>query len=129
MVVNNEVADLVTISIPTGSSKTIMLKPCVVPDEESTTGVVYEGCIFYINNLENFAYLTYTELEYLYYELAKIDMTSLAMQLITIVSQYEKQKSEKIIAEPSQQVDIDSDIEIVTPSSVTVIKKNELPQI
>ena len=35
---------------------------------------VYEGCIFYINNMENFAYLTYTEMEYLYYELTKVDI-------------------------------------------------------
>lgn len=127
--VNDEVANTVEISIQTAGSKTILMRPCVVPDEESTTHRVYEGCIFYINNMENFAYLTYTEIEYLYYELTKIDMSSLAMQLITVVSQYEGHKSEKIIAPPSPQTVIDSDIEISTPSSVTIIKKNEIPQI
>lgn len=129
LVVNNSVADSITISVPTNSSKTIMMKPCVVPDEESSTGNVYEGCIFYINNMENFAYLTYTEMEYLFYELSKIDMSSLALQLITIVKQFENQTSEKLTGPTSSQQEIGSEIEISTPSSVTIIKKNEIPQI
>lgn len=127
--VNNTEADRVTVSIPTGGNKTIMMKPCVVPDEESTTGVVYEGCIFYINNMENFAYLTYTEMEYLYYELTKIDMSALSMQLISIVKQYDHQKSQRLMVPASSQGEINSEIEISTPSSVTIIKKSEMPQI
>lgn len=129
LVVDNSVADEITISIPTAGSKTIMMKPCVVPDEESSTGNVYEGCIFYINNMENFAYLTYTEMEYLLYELSKIDMSSLSLQLITIVKQFENQESEKLMAPASSQEAVDSEIEISTPSSVTIIKKNQIPQI
>ena len=129
LVVNNSVADSITISIPTAGSKTILMKPCVVPDEESSTGNVYEGCIFYINNMENFAYLTYTEMEYLFYELSKIDMNTLSLQLITIVNQLENQDSEKLTVPASSQEDIDSEIEIETPSSVTIIKTNQLPQI
>jgi hypothetical protein len=129
LVVNNEVSNTVTISIPTSGNKTIMMKPCVVPDEESSTGNVYEGCIFYINNMENFAYLTYTEIEYLFYELSKIDMNALALQLITIVKQFENQKSEKIIGPTSSQQEVSSEVEIMTPSSVTIIKTNQIPQI
>ena len=129
LIVNDMVADEIAISVLTGTGKTVMMKPCVVPDEESTTGNVYEGCIFYINNMENFAYLTYTEIEYLYYELSKIDMSVLSLQLIGVVEQYEKMKTEKIIVPPSSQTDIKSDIEISSPSSVTIIKQNELPQI
>jgi hypothetical protein len=129
LVVNNSVADSITISIPTAGSKTIMMKPCVVPDEESSTGNVYEGCIFYINNMENFAYLTYTEMEYLFYELSKIDMNTLSLQLITIVKEFETQESEKLNVPTSSQEDIDSEIEISTPSSLTIIKRNQLTQI
>ena len=129
LVVDNEISELVTISIPTSGSKTIMMKPCVVPDEESSTGNVYEGCIFYINNMENFAYLTYTEMEYLYYELSKIDMTNLALQVITIVKQYENQQSNHIQGPTSSEQDVGSEIEISTPSSVTIIKTNQIPQI
>ena len=129
LIVNNAVADSIMISIPTASNKTIMIRPCVVPDEESTTNRVYEGCVFYINNMENFAYLTYTEMEYLFYELSKIDMSTLSMQVITIVKQFENQKTEKLSVPTSSEGVINSEIEIVTPSSVTVIKKNELPQI
>lgn len=129
LVVNNSVADSIMISVPTANSKTIMVRPCVVPDEESTTNRVYEGCVLYINNMENFAYLTYTEMEYLLYELSKIDMSILSMQVISIVKQFENQKTEKLAVPTSSEGVIDSEIEIVTPSSVTVIKKNELPQI
>ena len=129
LVVNNMIADDATISIPTAGSKTIMMKPCVVPDEESSTGRVYEGCIFYINNMENFAYLTYTEMEYLYFELTKIDMSALSLQLISIVKQFENQESEKFTIPASTQSEIGSEIEIETPSSLTVIKKNEMPEI
>ena len=129
LIVDNSVADLVEISIPTANSKTVMLRPCVVPDEESATHKVYEGCVFYINNMENFAYLTYTEMEYLYYELSKIDMSGIALQLITIVKQFENKRSEKLTVPASSEGMINSEIEISTPSSVTIIKKNEIPQI
>lgn len=129
LVVDNEIADSITIAIPTAGSKTIMMKPCVVPDEESSTGNVYEGCIFYINNMDNFAYLTYTEMEYLFYELSKIDMNTLSLQLITIVKEFENQESEKLTAPASAQGEIDSEIEISSPSSVTIVKRNQLPQI
>lgn len=129
LVVDNSVADSITISVHTASNKTILMKPCVVPDEESSVDKVYEGCIFYINNMENFAYLTYTEMEYLYYELTKMDMSVLSMQLISIVKQYESQKSDKLEVPSSSQEIIDSEIEISTPSSITIIKKNEMPQI
>lgn len=129
LIVNNAVADSIMISIPTANSKTIMVRPCVVPDEESNTGRVYEGCVFYINNMENFAYLTYTEMEYLYFELTKIDMSALSLQVITIVKQFENKKTEKLEVPASSEGVIDSEIEIVTPSAITVIKKNELPQI
>jgi hypothetical protein len=129
LVVDNNIADSVTISIPTSGNKTIMMKPCVVPDEESSTGNVYEGSIFYINNMENFAYLTYTEMEYLFYELSKIDMNSLSLQLITIVKQFENQRSEKITGPTSSQQEVGSEIEIATPSSVTIVKTNQIPQI
>ena len=79
--------------------------------------------------MENFAYLTYTEMEYLYYELSKVDMSSLSLQLITIVKQFENQKSEKITGPTSSQRDVSSEIEITTPSSVTIVKTNQLPQI
>ena len=117
------------ISIPTANNKTIVLRPCVVPDEESTTNHVYEGSVFYINNMENFAYLTYTEMEYLYYELSKIDMSALSLQLVTIVKQFENQKSEKLEVPTSSEGVVDSEIELVTPSAVTIIKTNEMPQI
>jgi hypothetical protein len=68
-------------------------------------------------------------MEYLFYELSKIDMNTLSLQLITIVKEFETQESEKLNVPTSSQEDIDSEIEISTPSSLTIIKRNQLPQI
>jgi hypothetical protein len=129
LIVNSYIAENLKIVIPVSGSKTIMIQPCVVPDEESTTGKVYEGCIFYINSMENFAYLTYTEMEYLLYELVNIDMNVLSMQLISIVKEYENQEVEKIESPTSSEAPINSEVELSSPSKVTIIKQGEMPKI
>ena len=126
LIVNNYISEQIKIAVPVSGNKTILMKPCVVPDEESTTGNVYEGCLFYINSMENFAYLTYTEMEYLLYELMNIDMNTLSLQLITIVKQYENQETEKTDGPTSSEVQINSEVELVSPSKVTIVKQNEL---
>lgn len=129
LIVNNYIAEQLKIVIPVSGNKTILMQPCVVPDEESTTGKVYEGCIFYINTMDNFAYLTYTEMEYLLYELVNIDMNTLAIQLISLVKQYENQEIVKTESPTSSETQIESEIELSSPSKVTIIKKGEMPEI
>lgn len=125
LTVNNDLSEKMAIHIPTTSSKIIRIQPTVVPDEENPE-LFYEGCIFFINTMDNFAYLTYTEIEYLLYELNKIDMTSLSMHLIEIVHIYKNENVETIKKPPSKEVKIE---EIQSPSSVTIIRDQEIPKI
>lgn len=68
------------VKIISTNSKTIFIRHSVVIDPDD--GREYEGIAFYINESANFCTLTYKELKYLYYELSKINMHELSMQLI-----------------------------------------------
>lgn len=81
------------------NNKHWMMRPCVVPDDE-VEEKTYEGCVFCISNYENFCYITYTEMEYLLYELQKIDMVALSLQLINTVKLYENMEEEKLKVKP-----------------------------
>jgi hypothetical protein len=63
--------------------KTIKLQACVV--ERGDIAQTYEGVFLIINKPEYFSYLTYEELGYFLYELTRIDMTSLSIQLINTI--------------------------------------------
>ena len=62
-------------------NKTILAQACVVRNEEDHD-ITYEGIFLSVNSIDYFSYLTYSELEFLLYELKKIDMSSLTLQLI-----------------------------------------------
>lgn len=85
-VAKNLFLDLVT------TSKHIRMIPCVVPGEQEEE--YYEGSIFAVNSMDNFCYLTYDEMEYLYYELSHINMNEMSILLMRMV--YDMEKNEKI---------------------------------
>jgi hypothetical protein len=97
LVVNIALAEKLQLTVPT-ATKTIRMQPCVVLDEESNTE--YEGSIFYINTMDNFAYLTFSEMEYLLWELTHIDLPSLSLQMIALAREYHKQSERKIDVPP-----------------------------
>lgn len=77
---NNEVADKEEQLIRISNDKVIKIKPFVISDEEG----MYEGCILFINSMDNYCKLTYEELKYLYYLLSNINMESLSLQLMDL---------------------------------------------
>lgn len=85
--VNQQLAMKYRKLISTSSGKMILLQACVVVDDENRE-VFYEGCIFAINRLEYFTYLTYEEMLFLYDVLSKLDMTQLSMQLLELEKIY-----------------------------------------
>lgn len=121
LVVNQSLVNEVSINIPT-NSKVIRLQPCVVPDEENQE-TVYEGAIFFINNMQNYAYLTYDELTYLLWEIEKIDMSILSLQILNIVRLYHGEKSSKITIPPSTEKPVD--VEKITPGRITFVHPGE----
>lgn len=126
LVVNQSVVNEVSMNISI-NSKMIRLQPCVVPDEENQE-LVYEGAIFFINNMQNYAYLTYDELNYLLWEIERIDMTVLSLEIIDIVKLYYDEKSDKVVVPPSAERPIE--IEKITPGRITFVRPDErIPKI
>lgn len=74
------------------TNKHIRMIPCVV-ESDDINPVFYEGCIFAINTLDNFCYLTYEEMEYLYYELSHVNMNLLSISLMQLIKIGEEKNS------------------------------------
>lgn len=126
LVVNQSVVNEVGMNIST-NSKIIRLQPCVVPDEENQE-LVYEGAIFFINNMQNYAYLTYDELNYLLWEIERMDMTVLSLEIIDIVKLYYDEKTDKVVVPPSVERPVE--IEKITPGRITFVRPDErIPKI
>lgn len=62
-------------------NKTIKMVHAVVPDSEDST-IECEGILFMINYVDIYCTLTYNDLCVLYYELYKMDINNMTMQLI-----------------------------------------------
>lgn len=91
---NNEEAKRIMLDI-VSSNKHIRIQPCVVPCDDSEEKF-YEGCVLCINTYDNYTYITYSEMEYLYYELIHIDMTKLSLDLLKIAEMYKNSESEEM---------------------------------
>lgn len=76
--------------------KFIKLAPIVVEDNSSANQALYEGIVLYINSMDSFVCLTYTEAEVLYEVLDRIDFQSLSMQLINGAMLMKDAESKKI---------------------------------
>lgn len=127
LVLNNKYAKDIFVDI-ISSNKHIRICPCVVPGEQESEEIFYEGCIFYINTFDNFVYLTYDEMEYLLYELSHIDMISLSIDMIKLVKMYqEEEKKDIIFKEPvskEEEEELNSPgrvIRIETPGEIPLI--------
>ena len=128
--VNYDLIEKVSMRISMPSGKLILLKPCVVLDNEGNHDIFYEGCIFCINSMDNYCYLTFNEMEYLLYELSKVDMTVLSCQIVALIQSCSHVKSEEgiqriILEEKGSSIDDKHE----SPSSVTIIKENNLPDL
>ena len=81
LMVDRELANLHREVAMVTNTKSIILEPCVVQDENEKD-LFYEGCIMAFNKMDYFTYLTYEEMLYLLDTLNTLDMTALALQLI-----------------------------------------------
>lgn len=76
--VNPELANEYTLNLRAQSSKIIRIIPAVVEQDL----IQYEGVCLYINSIDNFVYLTISELCYFLYELKKVDLVTLSLNSI-----------------------------------------------
>ena len=84
----------------------------------------------YINNYDFYTYLTYAELEYLLYELRKIDINHLMMDAINTTLLSEKIEADKIKATPKPPIQQPEEEEIIdTKPSIYIPESNIIPEI
>lgn len=124
LTVDNVMSEKISVTIHT-TGKAMKFVPSVVPDEENPE-LFYEGCIFFINTMDNYCYLTYTELGYLYYELSKVDLTQLSLHATELMYACKNEQVQQIKRDPIPEVRVE---ELKTPSTITVVKKGEIPRI
>lgn len=105
------------------SNKHIRMQPCVVPDDE-VQNKFYEGCVLCINTYDNFCYLTYSEMEYLLYELTHIDINQLSLQLLNTVTLFKNMESEVL---PTKTISKSTDDELINNEGSRPYVKIEEP--
>lgn len=131
LVVNQELAISNEESFIACGNKVINMQACVVDvTTESGHNIKYEGIVLYVNKFDFYSYLTYAEMEYLLYELKRIDISKLLMDAIntTLLSEsIETQKLEKKVKPPIAEVSDDEIIDI--KPSITIKDSNIIPNI
>lgn len=127
LVLNHEAASSIYKDITANNNKRIRLVPAVIPDDNNSEKF-YEGCILCINSYDNFAYISFSEMEYLLYELTHIDMNSLSLQLINTVSLFNNMESEQLSKTPeivTKEIDTSEEENVVIP----ILEGNTIPDI
>lgn len=125
LILNNEQAKKITKNM-ISSNKYIRVQPCVVPDDE-IEGKRYEGCIFCINTYDNFCYMTFSEMEYLYYELSHINMLELSMNLLNTVKSLQNEESKDLKIETTNSNINDARNKIEEIPYIKITDGDELP--
>ena len=124
LVLNNEIASKIYKDVVATNNKRIRLLPAVVPDD-SDPEKFYEGCIFCINSYDNFAYLSYSEMEFLLFELTHLDIDSLSMQLINTVIYLKDMESAELKKKDTNNVTVQEVIEDDVNEKSIIIKPEE----
>lgn len=125
--VNNKEAERITKDI-ISNNKHIRLQPCVVPSDENNEKF-YEGCVLCINTYDNFVYITYSEMEYLYYELSHVDMINLSLSMIQMAKIYKDEEVEQIHAKPITKIEEPEENEISSRPYVKIEDSDTIPNI
>lgn len=101
--------------------KTIQMEPCVCRDPESNA---YEGIYLAVNSLNYYSNLTYDQMQYLIFELKKIDFSSLEINLINVAFKYidvtGKEIKKELITQPDEIIIKDTKKKIYIEDTNTI---------
>lgn len=128
--INVDVANSVSQVVRT-PNKTIKMIHSVVYDAENKE-IEYEGIVLMINSIDNFALLTYNELQYLCYTLMNTNIDILAMQLINsylILNTTRESIQPSKIDTPTKMISETSQCDDVVVSLPKEKKDNTIPNI
>lgn len=126
--VNSELVQKTSVTIPTASGKTIRMEPCVVTDLEDDYESNYEGCLFCINSLAYSCYLTFNEMEYLLYEISRINMTELSCELYQMAMSCKDEPGETFTPVINEIQEKPANENHESPR-LTIIRSGEIPDI
>ena len=108
-------------------NKTILMQACVVENEENHE--LYEGIFISINSMDNFTYLTYSEIGYLLYELKRLDMSNLTMQIINTVYLMQEMETKQIKKKSEHVSEIQQQEIIDIKPRIRIEEENVIPEI
>ena len=129
LVVNSDKATEMTI-IHENNSNHIEFRPIVVPSKDSNK--VYEGVLVsFGRNWDNYTYLTTSEVQYLLYELKRLDFSSLTLQLINTYLLTKEMETKKIEAKKKEPISEEKEEEILDEKPRLFFKNNKptIPEI
>lgn len=109
-------------------NKTILMQACVVENENNHD--FYEGIFLSVNSMDYFSYLTYGDIGYLLYELKRIDMSSLTIQVINtyyLTQELESKEIKKTVKAPVTEETEDEIVDI--KKKVHIDEPNTIPEI
>ena len=113
-------------------NKNCQIQYIVIHDEKEQDSE-YEGVVFMINSADNYCYLTFDELNYLYYILRSINMTELSLQLMNYYQSLKNDSDrsvEDLTKEYSKPPIIEEIEEIPEPNHIPpIIEPNEIPDL
>lgn len=107
-------------------NKTILMQACVVENEENHE--LYEGIFISVNSMDYFTYLTHGELGYFLYELKRINMSDLTMQIInTVYLMEEMEKTKMKLKSPIQEQKEEEIIDV--KKRIRIEEESTIPEI
>lgn len=108
------------------ANKTIKMLYCVVSDNNDVNE--YEGIAFMINSIDNICFLTYDELEYLYYELSNINMQQMALYMLNIyLLEMKRNDTHENILKVDPLIE-SKEVEIIEMPSSHIVPPSEIPE-
>lgn len=123
--VNKQLADDKKLTIVC-CQKTIQMIPCVVDNEEDH--LQYEGAVMVINSIDYFTYITYTELQYLLFELRNVDFNVLTTEAFIYMELVKDEKPVQINFNKSPIVEQQQN-DIIDTKQLIQKEDNAIPEI
>lgn len=114
------------------NQKLIVMQHCVVHDEENQERT-YEGIFITINGYDNFAYVTYDELKYMFDLLSRVDLSYYGVLLLNAYYATEKMTPERHATPPVTEKRVEEHpqsasipyVKLETPSTIPDLQNNK----
>lgn len=111
---NEERKNAATVVIPL-KERTLKVEPSLIVDTVSNKQ--HEGITIYVNTANSYCFITYSELEFLLYELKKVDIDSIASLLYMIETLENRKPNTVIVRQPVVVKEVPKEQNNTTPNN------------